>query len=503
MFPVGPALPHSSLDEWRSIWKKCRDVLAGEEAVKAAGEVYLPKMSRMSDAEYAAYKTRALFYGASDRTVQGLVGALLRKPPVVHAATDAIEEKVLSLLENITQTGTDFTGFTREVIREVLSVGRVGVLVDAPPVETALVTRLPYARVYSAEDIINWRISFYGGVPILDQVVVMEVIDIPSAGGFGTEQVIQYRELVLNQDGTYVQRIWTIDPPATDDDPPTPRLLEEIVPLRRGKPMNRLPFFFCSASHNRPEIESPPLLPLFNANLSHYRSSADLEHGRHFTALPTPVVKGVDTDDNGSPVSLEIGSSTAWLLPRDADAKMLEFNGKGLVHLENALKEKSALMTQLGARNLEQGARASETAEALRLRQAGDFATLGTISDCVGTLLTNVIRIMAWWSDITTQVNDELLYVAMSKDYFESRLTPAMLTSLVQAWQNGALGFRDLYEQLVRGEVIDPSRDYEDVLKDVQDETELRKSLSPQPTAVPGITPRSGQGVNKPTTSVD
>lgn len=499
-YPVGPALPHRGVERWRSIWKKCRDVLSGEEAVKEAGTEYLPKMSRMTDTEYDSYRTRALFYGASQRTLQGLLGAILRKPPIIYAKDDAIVAKVTDLVKNITQTGVNLEGFTRDIVAEILSTGRVGILVDAPPVGAKLLDPKPYARVYAAEDIINWREHFEGGVPILDQVVLVESLSLPGADGFGMEMVTQFRELTLNEDGSYVQRVWVIDPPLTDKDEATYRMIEEVTPRVRGKPLGRLPFFFCGSSHTRPEIERPPLLDLYNVNLSHYRSSADLEHGRHFTALPTPVVTGVDqADDGGIPLSLEIGSSTAWLLPREANARMLEFNGQGLKHLENALTEKANLMANLGARMLEPDKRSSETAEALRLRQAGDFASMNTMSETVSSMLTEVVRVMAWWTNLTPKLDDETLFIQLNKDYFESRLTPAMLTSLVQAWQSGAMGFRDLYYNLVRGETIDPERSYDEVYEEVKAETALRAaSISSTATTAQ---PRQGQEKTSATTN--
>ncbi len=491
-YPIGPALPHQTVDKWRAIWKKCRDVLAGEEAIKDAGTEYLPKMSRMTDFEYESYKQRALFYGASQRTMQGLIGSILRKPPVIYASTDELVTKVTDLVKNITQTGVDLHGFTRDLVAEILSVGRVGVLVDAPPANAKLLTQRPYARMYTAEEIINWRMHFVAGVPVLDQVVLLEVINTPGPDGFGIDQVVQYRELTLNEDGSYVQRVWVIDPPKTEKDDATIRMLDEVIPTYRGKPMGKLPFFFCSASHNRPDVERPPLLDLFNVNISHYRSSADLEHGRHYTALPTPVVSGVDNDEDGATPSLEIGSSTAWLLPTGAQAKMLEFNGQGLKHLENALSEKATLMTHLGARMLEPDKRSAETAEALRLRQAGDFASMNTISDAVGAMLTDVVRLMAWWYEINKELDDDTLFVQLNKDYFESRLTPAMLTALVTSWQAGAMGFRDLYFNLVRGETIDPERSFDEVFDEVMKEAKIREASVN--TATNGITPRQGQG---------
>ena len=61
---------HPDYDVNAPAWSRARDVLAGEDAVKAAGEKYLPRLDSQSDEEYAAYKARASFFGATARTLE-------------------------------------------------------------------------------------------------------------------------------------------------------------------------------------------------------------------------------------------------------------------------------------------------------------------------------------------------------------------------------------------------------------------------------------------------
>jgi hypothetical protein len=65
-------------------WSRARDVLGGEEAVKAAGEKYLVKLASQSDEEYQAYKMRAAFFNATVRTLAGdwvkMAGAVRATP---------------------------------------------------------------------------------------------------------------------------------------------------------------------------------------------------------------------------------------------------------------------------------------------------------------------------------------------------------------------------------------------------------------------------------------
>ncbi len=58
--------------------------MAGEDAVKAAGEAFLPRLELQTDAEYGAYKARASFFNATSRTADGFLGLIFRRAPFVR-----------------------------------------------------------------------------------------------------------------------------------------------------------------------------------------------------------------------------------------------------------------------------------------------------------------------------------------------------------------------------------------------------------------------------------
>ena len=64
-------------------WSRARDVLAGEDAVKSAGERYLPRLDSQSDEEFLAYRKRASFFNATARSAEGFVGLIFRRPPFI------------------------------------------------------------------------------------------------------------------------------------------------------------------------------------------------------------------------------------------------------------------------------------------------------------------------------------------------------------------------------------------------------------------------------------
>ena len=51
-------------------WAQARDVLSGEDAVKAVGEKYLPRLDSQTDGEFAAYVKRASYFNATARTAE-------------------------------------------------------------------------------------------------------------------------------------------------------------------------------------------------------------------------------------------------------------------------------------------------------------------------------------------------------------------------------------------------------------------------------------------------
>lgn len=69
---------HPDYDANTAAWQRARDVLAGEDAIKAAGQRYLPKLDAQSEDDYKAYKARADFFNATARTLDALVGLAFR-----------------------------------------------------------------------------------------------------------------------------------------------------------------------------------------------------------------------------------------------------------------------------------------------------------------------------------------------------------------------------------------------------------------------------------------
>jgi hypothetical protein len=366
------------------------------------------------------------------------------------------------------------------VFNENLSVGRVGVLVEMPPADGPAVVGAkpedarPYWVTYKAEQIINYRCDVYHGKRRVVLVILKEDHEVPDPRDpYVTVCETRYRELLL-EGGVYVQRVHEKGATQTGDFVVT----EEIRPTRLGKPLDFIPFVFLNTTSIEPEIEEPALLDLVDVNLSHYRSSADYEHGAHFTALPTPWVVGAPPQ-----TSLKIGAGTAWILNETpfSKAEMLEYSGQGLGAIEKIVDRKEKRMAVLGARLLEQQATQTDTATAVRLRQTGDESILKRLANAVSAGLTRALRYHVWWTTSGTMEDAKVqeARVALNTDFIETHLAGPELTALVGAYQSAAISFDTLFFNLEKGELIPPGRTIEEEKDAIESEEEKRLEMPP------------------------
>lgn len=445
-------------------WQRVRDCFDGQDAVKLKRTTYLPTLEgqKATDDSYTAYVERALFYPALERTVMGLIGMLLRRAPTVE-----VPEVVQKDLEDITLADDTFDMLVLEVCQEMLLGGRVVLQVDW---QDAL--KRPYWTVYPAEALVNWREEVIDGERRLVLAVFKErVLDEEAVAKdpFSGATIEQFVEFALVDKACVVRKHRRLGDEW--------RVVDERQPARAGEALEFLPLIVFGPRGLYVPPDKPPLLDLVDLNLSHYRTSADLEHGRHFTALPTPYVTGWTGQDE----KLRIGAGVAWMVP-DANAKvgMLEFTGQGLSELRLALEQKERQMAVIGARMLESQPRQAETAEAVRLRQTGDTATLGTLAQAISLGLQSAMRWHGWWY---TQ-DEQAISVELSRDFLDTRLTPQEAEALFTQWQGGGISYATYFWNLQQGEWMRPDVTMEEERALIDADEDMEPEPPPPPAPV-------------------
>ena len=433
-------------------WIKCRDAFEGQSAIKSAGVKYLPKLSEQTTDDYNAYKTRALFYSITSKTISALVGMASSKRPIITHPTD-LDKFFLD------DSGVQFYEMLSQSLSENLLMGRFGILVDRP--ESG---GLPELVGYTAESIINWRTDEHGNPTMV--VLSENVAKQESNDEFEIETEPQYRVLRLT-DGVYTQSIYT----EKGD------FVKILTPLNTGKTMDFIPFFVVNPFGVGFDMHKPPVLDIVEINISHYRTSADLEHGRHFTGLPVPVVSGVD-----SSTKLRVGSMVAWVLPdHQAKAYYLEFTGQGLISLEKALSEKQSQLASLSARLLDNSKHGSEAADTVRLRYMSETASLAAVARAVEALLNKAYKTVA----IMEGLEEASVSIKLDKEFLDARLSSAELRELVGAYISGGISKETLVYNLRRGDLLSPDRkDLEEVNALIAAETAKQASQQSSGTGI-------------------
>jgi hypothetical protein len=474
---------HPDYDASLPAWLRARDVIAGEDAVKSAGEKYLPRLEEQTDGEYSAYRARAAFFNATARTADGYLGLLFRRPPFIKVAegADGLGKAMRAFGNDADMLGTSLASYAKNVVKEVVAVGRAGTLIDW---EGEGENRV-YASLYTAENMLNWRVERINGRNVLTMLVLHETVRKTDAvrreaDEFETKFGEQIRVLKLS-DSCQVE-IWRPKEKGGNQQKAEWELVETRTPLRLGKPLPLIPFVFHGASHAMPDVDKLPLADVIAVNLDHYRLHADYRHGMHFTALPTAWVSGFD-----KAATLRIGSSTAWVTETaGATAGFLEYTGQGLGTFERAMDRDERLMAILGARLLETQKRVGEAAEAIELKQSGENSILGALASSVGMSLTHVLRWAHWWNSTETMpddVSNEQVVIELNTDYSTRGLAANEIVAVVQAWQNGALSRDSMLDIFRRGEVLPEGR---------TNEEEVRLIAIGKPEPAPQPKPSSG-----------
>ena len=468
---------HEQYDGAFMSWLRARDVLEGEAAVKGAATRYLPRLDSQSDEEYAAYVQRALFFNATARTAEGYVGLIFRRAPFIKLPDPktGVGRAMAQFAHCPDMLGSTLAGYAKNVVNEIISVGRAGTLIDW---EGDVENRV-YASLYTAEQILNWRVERINGRNITTMVALREVrskraegrSENDGADSFVEELDEQIRVLKLvpgekladsrKQPYSCAVELWQRPEKKSRKEKNDWKLVETRIPLRLGKPLPLLPFVFHGPRHSQPGVEKLPLADIITVNLDHYRLDADYKHGVHFTALPTAWVSGFDKTS-----TLRIGSSAAWVTETTgATAGFLEFTGQGLTTFERAMDRDERLLAVLGSRLLEGQKKVGETAQAIELRQSGENSILGNIAINVSSSLTQVLRWAHWWNsteESPDDVTNEQVLVELNTDFSTKGMSPQEIQAVVAAWQAGAISRDTMTELFRRGEVLPEGRSLEE-----------------------------------------
>lgn len=475
---------HPEYDDAIEEWELIRDVMGGSRYVKARGERYLPRLLDQEEEDYRKYILRALFFNATSRTAAAMVGMLLRKTPEL-----TISPEVEKITPDVDLRGSTLNDYIREVAENVSSLGRCGTLVDWSEEDGGR----PYFSFYKAEDIIDWEEKRDRGKMRLTRLTLREIVwERSSIAGTGTGEVKNHQCVQIFRTYEIESGLLVVKERRVIDDDASANGKETLVEMkRRGTALKFIPFVFHTPMGNRSEVCPSPLADIAEINVSHFRSSADLENGRHFAGLPTLYAAGFDPNEK-----LVVGSSYAWVSENaEAKAGYIEFTGQGLTPLADALKEKQEQMAALGARMLEVRSADAESFETVQLRSNAEQASLTTISEALSATLSLALQTADWWIGTAEKPTDymEADVLVLSTDFVGMKLSPQALAAMVAALQAGVISNETFFYNLSQGEVYKEGWSIDDEKRAIEQTPPTMRPPAPAP-GKPGPTPPKNEG---------
>lgn len=443
---------NKQFNEWVDKWRTIRDCERGENTIKENGERYLPRPSGQKNDQdaYNAYLTRAVYTDVLSQTISSSVGTVMRKEPIFN-----LPKQLEYMKESATIDGNSLSLLIKQTIKEQVSVARYGILVDKP-IDGGLTKMISY----KAEKIINWQENIINNKKVLSLVVLEEEENV-SNDPFKNEIEKLYIVLRLDDSGFYTVSRWRL---SNKLDNQQQIFVEEVLlqPTILGDPIPYIPMVLFGATSINPDVDKPPLLGMANMTLALYRNSADREQALYLVAQPTPVVTGLtETQD------LTIGSATAWILPHEASASMLEVSGSGMSAQRDAMLDKTVAIASMGARFLESRRRNNIAAATERLQQNSDLAVLMDIVDTATLGFEQLLRWVADWEG--SDGND--IKVLLNKDFSPEIMDPQMLNALGKARQSGDISKQTFHYNLERGEIIRSGKSFDDEQSDIFEQT--------------------------------
>lgn len=446
-------------------WAKIDSLCGGTDAMRKAGEKYLPKFPREDQDSYDyRVKTSTLFNGLG-RTVENMAAKPFAEPVTF---TDIDPEPAL-WLDNIDLCGNNLSVFAHNLLTAGLKYGLTHILVDNPrttdaegkllyPTRAAEIAAgvRPYLVHITPQQILGWKSEkTESGAEALTMLRIIEGVE-EADGEFGTKTIPQVRVLTPGAWATYRKA-------EKGDDW---LLFEEGVVS-----LSSIPLVTYYTRRTGFMTATPPFKDLADLNIAHWQSSSDQSSILHTARVPILAISGVPDDQADKIV---IGAKSALLLPLGAEAKYVEHTGAAIEAGRFSLQDLENQMRAMGAELLAE-TQVSTTATQNNIEDSEAKCQLSMMVEGLEDALDQAVDIMHKWVKLEYKGDIDLF-----DDFSSSAVMAAagpFIIALVQLVNARLLSKEDAFLELQRYGVLNPDATWKDVQAKIE--------LEPPEFAVP------------------
>jgi len=405
-------------------WALVDDLLGGTDAMRAAGERYLPKRPLEDDRDYKARLNAATLLPALAETIKKLIGRVFAEPMLIgDDVPQWVDDEVLP---DVDLQGRNLHVFAREWFDEALGYGLSHCIVESPRVD-GVRTRAdqraanlrPYLIRIHPRRVLGWKVV--DGKLTQVRIAFERVVD---DGEFGQKTVAQVRVYepghvrtfeASGKDGTYV----------FVDDVPTG--------------LSRIPLITLYTKRTGMLTATPPLLDLAHLNAKHWRAQSGNDALIDTASVPILSISGVQEGDD-----IVIGAKHAVRLPSGAEMKYVEHTGAAITAGREALADLVEDMRLAGAKLLQPVQAGKSDAQASEDNTSGN-SELGGMATQLQDTLTDLLDVIGEYRGDAAGGTVEL------RPNLDPDPTPAnTLTALIGLRNAGALSDETLFGEAQR-----------------------------------------------------
>jgi hypothetical protein len=444
-------------DRWDE-WVMLRDCARGaREVQQIKRDVYLPQplgfqsQPDKGKALYDAYLLRAQFPEIVEQTVTGMVGLVHDKDPEIE-----MPKQMEYIWEKATWDGQPLDVFHRRMTREILLMGRYGVMTDVNPLGG-----MPYLTGYPAESIINW--NRWRSLFVLDETRYVQGMDEFSQiirPQFRALRYINQAQEDLETPTAFAPRL--TGPPGysqqvfdynyTGGDIYTPSVVGGTSAA--GSPFDQIPFVIAGPRDLDVTPDNSPMIGIARVALALYRLDADYRHQLYMSGQETMVCINVPLEQRPK----FVGAGVVLCVDAGGDIKYVGPTGRGIEAHRQAIQDEHSHAVALGAQLLEERKKGGiESAEALGLRLASKSANLKTIALSSSAALERSLRNIA----IFMRLDPNAVTVTANTDFAPKEMSPADAVALMKLWIGEAISYDTFYTKMQKGGIANVEREPE------------------------------------------
>lgn len=455
--PKSPATTSKAYDAMLPRWQLMATLLGGTEAMRAAGETYLPKHEEETDLGYQERLQQAVLLNMTEQTLDNLSGKPFSEEMKLG---EDIPEAMGPILEDIDLQGNNTHVFSRGWFAESLAKAFCHVLVDMPkPVvrEDGQPRTLeddrkdgtrPYWVLIRPETVIFARASVIGGKEVLQEVRIMETYT--EQNGFAEISKVRIRRLLPGMVELYIPK----------------KVKNKEVWEKYDWWASALPYIPLVTYYTNREglcLGKSPLLDLAYLNTAHWQSTADQRHILKVARFPILACSGASKDDSDPVV---VGPNKV-LYNEDAQGKFyyVEHQGNAIEAGRKDLEDLERQMAGYGAEFLkDEPGDATATAKALDSSEAN--SNLASMVSEFEDAIAQALQMTADWMKIKLDGGD----VELLKEYSEAPADVAGLDHLQKARASKEISRKAYLEGLRSRGVLPEDFDPEEDLDELQGE---------------------------------